>query len=108
MLLKNQTVGNEKNLSILEAASKLRIGVFTSIPLFQGKLLRAKIPSYNEDLTDPFANILQVIRSTPSVIAPLIGQKKPEHVEQNLRLANVPPMQIEEFKRAINILIGKT
>jgi aryl-alcohol dehydrogenase-like predicted oxidoreductase len=108
LLLKNQTVGNEKNLSILEAASKLRIGVFTSIPLFQGKLLRAKIPSYNEYLTDPVANILQVIRSTPSVIAPLIGQKKPEHVEQNLRLANVPPMQIEEFKRTINILLGKT
>ena len=108
MLLKNQTVGNEKNLSILEAASKLKIGVFTSIPLFQGRLLRATIPSYNEDLTDPVAKIVQVIRSTPSVIAPLIGQKKPEHVEQNLRLANVPPMQIEEFKRAINILLGKT
>jgi aryl-alcohol dehydrogenase-like predicted oxidoreductase len=49
-----------------------------------------------------------VIRSTPSVIAPLIGQKKPEHVEQNIRLANVPPMQIKEFNRAINILLGKT
>jgi aryl-alcohol dehydrogenase-like predicted oxidoreductase len=108
LLLKNQTVGNEKNLSILEAASKLRIGVFTSIPLFQGRLLRANIPSYNEDLTDPVARILQVIRSTPSVIAPLIGQKKPEHVEQNIRLANVPPMQIKEFNRAINILLGKT
>jgi aryl-alcohol dehydrogenase-like predicted oxidoreductase len=108
LLLKNQTVRNEKNLSILEAASKLRIGVFTSIPLFQGRLLRANIPNYNEDLIDPVAKILQVIRSTPSVIAPLIGQKKPEHVEQNLKLANVPPMKIEEFKRAINILLGKT
>jgi aryl-alcohol dehydrogenase-like predicted oxidoreductase len=104
LLLKNQTVGNEKNLSILEAASRLGIGVFTSIPLFQGRLLRANIPSYDNELTDPVAKIVQVIRSTPSVIAPLIGQKKPEHVEQNLRLANVPPMQIEEFKRAINIL----
>jgi aryl-alcohol dehydrogenase-like predicted oxidoreductase len=108
LLLKNQTVGNERNLSILEAASKLEIGVFTSIPLFQGRLLRANIPSYSEELTDPVAKIVQVIRSTPSVIAPLIGQKKLEHVEQNLRLANVPPMQIEEFKRAINILLGKT
>lgn len=108
LLLKNQTVGNERNLSILEAASRLEIGVFTSIPLFQGRLLRANIPSYSEELTDPVAKIVQVIRSTPSVIAPLIGQKKPEHVEQNLRLANVPPMQIEEFKRAINILLGKT
>jgi aryl-alcohol dehydrogenase-like predicted oxidoreductase len=108
LLLKNQTVGNERNLSILEAASKLEIGVFTSIPLFQGRLLRANIPGYSEELTDPVAKLVQVIRSTPSVIAPLIGQKKPEHVEQNLRLADVPPMQIEEFKRAINVLLGKT
>jgi aryl-alcohol dehydrogenase-like predicted oxidoreductase len=106
LLLKNQNVGNEKNLSILEAASKLKIGVFTSIPLFQGRLLRANIPSYNENLTDPVAKLVQVIRSTPAVIAPLIGQKKPEHVEQNLKLANVPPMSIEEFKRAVSILLG--
>ena len=108
LLLKNQTVGNQENLTILEAASKLKIGVFTSIPLFQGRLLRANIPSYKEDLTDPVAKIVQVIRSTPSVIAPLIGQKRPEHVEQNLRLASVPPLQPEEYKRAINILLGKT
>ena len=108
LLLKNQTVGNQENLTILEAASKLKIGVFTSIPLFQGRLLHADIPSYKEDLTDPVAKIVQVIRSTPSVIAPLIGQKRPEHVEQNLRLASVPPLQLEEYKRAINILLGKT
>jgi aryl-alcohol dehydrogenase-like predicted oxidoreductase len=108
LLLKNQTVGNQENLSILEAASKLKIGVFTSIPLFQGRLLHANIPNYKEDLTDPVAKLVQVIRSTPSVIAPLIGQKRPEHVEQNLRLASVPPLQLEEYKRAINILLGKT
>lgn len=108
LLLKNQNVGNEKNLSILEAASKLKIGVFTSIPLFQGRLLRANIPSYSENLTDPVAKLVQVIRSTPTVIAPLIGQKKPEHVEQNLKIANVPPMSIEEFKRAISILLGRS
>ena len=108
LLLKNQNVGNEKNLSILEAASKLKIGVFTSIPLFQGRLLRANIPSYSENLTDPVAKLVQVIRSTPNVIAPLIGQKKPEHVEQNLKIANVPPMSIEEFKRAISILLGRS
>jgi aryl-alcohol dehydrogenase-like predicted oxidoreductase len=108
LLLKNQNVGNEKNLSILEAASRLKIGVFTSIPLFQGRLLRANIPSYSENLTDPVAKLVQVIRSTPTVIAPLIGQKKPEHVEQNLKIANVPPMSIEEFKRAISILLGRS
>lgn len=107
LLLKNQTVGDEKNLSVLEAASKLKLGVFTSIPLFQGRLLHANIPTYDVALTDPVAKIVQVIRSSPSVIAPLIGHKKPEHVEQNLRLANVPPLQKKEFNRAINILLGK-
>jgi aryl-alcohol dehydrogenase-like predicted oxidoreductase len=108
LLLKNQNVGREKNLSILEAASRLNIGVFTSIPLFQGRLLSAKIPNYNEDLTDPVAKLVQVIRSTPSVIAPLIGQKKPEHVIQNLRLADTPPMQVDEFNKAVKILLNKT
>jgi predicted aldo/keto reductase-like oxidoreductase len=108
LLLKNQNVGDEKNLSILEAASKLNIGVFTSIPLFQGRLLHATIPSYNSELTDPVAKLVQVVRSTPSVIAPLLGQKKPEHVEQNLKIADTPPMQVEEFRSAIKVLLGKT
>jgi aryl-alcohol dehydrogenase-like predicted oxidoreductase len=108
LLLKNQNVGDEKNLSILEAASKLNIGVFTSIPLFQGRLLHANIPNYNSELTDPVAKLVQVVRSTPSVIAPLLGQKKPEHVEQNLKIADTPPMQVEEFRSAIKVLLGKT
>lgn len=108
LLLKNQNVGVEKNLSILEAASKLNIGVFTSIPLFQGRLLHANIPTYKSELTDPVAKLVQVVRSTPSVIAPLLGQKKPEHVEQNLKIADTPPMQVEEFRSAIKVLLGKT
>ena len=73
---------------MLEAADKLNMGVFTSIPLFQGKLLKAQIPDYC-DLSDPVAKLVQIVRSSPSVIAPLIGQKKPEHVEENLKVANV-------------------
>ena len=37
LLLKSQNVGNEKNLSILETYIKTKIGIFTSIPLFQGR-----------------------------------------------------------------------
>ena len=73
LVLKNQTIGTEKNLNILEAAAKLNIGIFTSIPLFQGQLLRASIPKY-DGLNDQVAKLIQIIR--PSVIAPLIGQKK--------------------------------
>ena len=46
LLLKGQNVGTEKNLTILEVAERLKIKLFTSIPLFQGRLLKAQIPDY--------------------------------------------------------------
>ena len=105
LLLKNQSVGSEKNLTILEAAERLNIKLFTSIPLFQSRLLQAKIPDYM-GLTDQVAKLVQIIRSSPSVIAPLIGYKKPQHIEQNLKISNVPPLSDKEFKEAIQILLG--
>ncbi len=102
-LLENQDVGSIKNLTILEAAERLNIGVFTSIPLFQSRLLDANIPDY-AGLTDQVEKLIQIIRSTPSIIAPLIGQKKPQHVQQNIKLADVPPMSNLEYKEAIKKL----
>jgi aryl-alcohol dehydrogenase-like predicted oxidoreductase len=106
LLLRNQSVSSEENLTILQAAAKLNIGIFTSIPFFQGRLLSSQIPNYG-NVTDPVAKLLQIIRSSPSVIAPLIGQKKPEHVEENLKTANMPPLSDEEFKQAIQILTSQ-
>jgi len=106
LLLRNQSVHPEGNLTILQAAAKLNIGIFTSIPLFQGRLLRSQIPNYG-NAADPVAKLLQIIRSSPSVIAPLIGQKRPEHVEENLKVANLPPLSVEEFQQAIRILTNQ-
>ncbi|MDQ3868559.1 MAG: aldo/keto reductase [Thermoproteota archaeon] len=103
ILTKNQDVGSIKNLTILEAAEKLNIGVFTSIPFFQGRLLNANIPDY-AGLTDQGEKLIQIIRSTPSIIAPLIGQKKPQHVQQNIKIADIPPMSYLEYKEAIKKL----
>jgi aryl-alcohol dehydrogenase-like predicted oxidoreductase len=100
IFLKNQDVGSIKNLTILEAAERLNIGVFISIPLFQSRLLNAKIPDY-AGLTGQVEKLVQIIRSTPSVISPLIGQKKPQHVQQNIKIAIVPPMSNLEYKEAI-------
>jgi aryl-alcohol dehydrogenase-like predicted oxidoreductase len=104
LLLRNQSVGTEKNLTILEAAEKLKIGVFTSIPLFQGRLLRTKIPDYG-GLTDQVSKLLQIVRSSPSVIAPLVGHKEPNHVEQNLKISSIPPLNSNEYKEAVEILL---
>lgn len=106
LLLRNQSVRSEENLTILQAAAKLNIGIFTSIPFFQGRLLSSQIPNYG-NTTDPVAKLLQIIRSSPSVIAPLIGQKRPEHVEENLKVANMPPLSEDEFQQAIRILTGQ-
>jgi aryl-alcohol dehydrogenase-like predicted oxidoreductase len=56
-------------------------------------------------LTDQVAKLIQIIRSSPSVIAPLIGHKKPEHVEQNLKVANIPPLNDTEFKEVVQELL---
>ncbi|MDQ4073177.1 MAG: aldo/keto reductase, partial [Thermoproteota archaeon] len=104
LLLKNQSVGSEKNLTILEAAKRLNIKVFTSIPLFQSRLLKAEIPDYM-GLSDQVAKLVQIIRSSPSVVAPLIGYKKPKHIEQNLKVTNIPPLNDQEFKEAVQILL---
>ena len=104
LLLKNQSVGLEKNLSILEAADKLNVKVFASIPLFQKRLLKSNIPNYM-GLNDQVAKLIQIIRSSPSIIAPLIGYKKQEHVEQNIKIANIPPLNDKDFTDAISILL---
>lgn len=103
LLLRNQQVGTESNLTILESAAKLGIGVFTSIPLFQGRLLRAQIPDY-PGAREGVSKLLQLIRSSPSVIAPLIGHKRPEHVQENLKVADIPPLTKDEFKHAVKAL----
>lgn len=104
LFLKNQNVGDEKKLTILEAAKRLKIGVFSSVPLLQGKLIQTKIPDYSETLTDPIMKLLQIIRSSPSIIAPLIGQKKMDHVNKNNKISEIPPLSEEEFKLAIEVL----
>jgi aryl-alcohol dehydrogenase-like predicted oxidoreductase len=101
-LLKNQSVGSDNDLTILEACNKLNIGVFTSVPLLQAKLLGTNVPDYL-GYNSQLLKIIQITRSTPYVIAPLIGQKKPSHVKENIELAKVAPLNISEFNDAIKI-----
>jgi aryl-alcohol dehydrogenase-like predicted oxidoreductase len=105
LMLRNQQVGDEKDLTILEAAGKLGVGAFTSIPLFQGRLLQAKIPDYG-GLKATVPKLLQILRSSPSVIAPLIGQKKMDHVEENLAIAKHTPLSESDFAEAVKLLTG--
>ena len=95
LLAKNQTLDGNI-VSALEAAIALNIGVFTSVPLMQGRLLSpGAMPEFND--LKPSIRALQFIRSTPGVLAPLVGQKSPQHVSENLEIMKIPPMPEDEF-----------
>ena len=95
LLAKNQLLGTE-NVSILEAATRLGVGVFTSVPFMQGRLLTpGTVPEFNN--LKPSLGALQFIRSSPGVLAPLVGQKSTEHVSENLEIMKIPPMSENEF-----------
>ena len=105
MMLKNQTV-NDKQKSILDSALELGIGVFTSVPLMQGKLLEwAKSKPIFADAS-PSVGLLQFIRSTPGVLSPLIGQKSSQHVDENLQVMKTKSMSKSEYDEFVKKLVS--
>ena len=100
---KNQRIADEP-LTTFEAAKRLGLGVFTSVPLSQGRLLtHTRVPELEGSKA---LSLIQFARSAhPDVVAPLIGQKSPEHVKENLRIAATPPLDESEFKETYKGLI---
>ncbi|MCI4324361.1 MAG: aldo/keto reductase [Thermoplasmata archaeon] len=92
--LRTQTAGGER-LSLFDAVRKLGLGTFTSVPLFQGQLAREGPEA--ESLTAA-QTALQFARSAPGTLAALVGQKSPEHLAENLKLAETPPWDDAEFR----------
>ena len=105
MLLKNQTVEG-KQKSILESAVELGIGVFTSVPLMQGRLLEWAKSKPLFANSSPSVGLLQFIRSTPGVLAPLIGQKSSTHVEENLQVMKINSMNQSEYDEFVKKLVS--
>ncbi len=102
LTIQNQTV-NGKEISILDASKNLGIGVFASVPLMQSKLLGPNvIPEFGG--LKPAHRALQFVRSTPGIIAPLVGQKSSSHVDENLELVKTPPMSESEFNQLVTSL----
>ena len=102
LMLKNQ-ISDGLEISILDAAINLSIGIFASVPLMQAKLLGPNvIPEFGG--LKPSHRALQFVRSTPGIIAPLVGQKTSLHVDENLELVKIPPMTETEFHQLLKNL----
>ena len=99
LLVPTQEIGG-KAVPFLTAARQLGVTVFTSVPLLQGQLLgrlpepvRAKFTG----LTTDAARAIQFARSAPGVTAPLVGMKSPAHIDENLAVVAVPPLNSDAF-----------
>lgn len=88
--------------SAIAAAASAGLAVFTSVPLLQTRLLGRlpkKLQELFRGLSSDAERCLQFARSTPGVTAPLAGMKEVRHVEENVRVARVPPLSPEDFAR---------
>ena len=103
LTLKNQSI-NESQHTILEASMKLGIGVFASVPLMQSKLLAPNVLPEFGGLSKPSQRAIQFVRSTPGIIAPLVGQKSQAHVQENLNLLSTDILSETEFSDLIKKL----
>ncbi|HXQ49274.1 MAG TPA: aldo/keto reductase [Thermoplasmata archaeon] len=88
-------VAGARTVPLFDAAAALGIGCFTSVPLLQGRLTRGR--SASDGLTAA-QSALQFARSAPGTLAPLVGQKTPAHLSENLELASRPPWGETEFR----------
>ncbi len=96
---KNQDF-NGKKLSTLEVARELGISVMSSASILQGQLARTLPPIVGEvfdGLSTDAQRALQFVRSAPGITAALVGMKGITHVEENLRVAQIPPASSEQF-----------
>ena len=105
-MIKNHGVDG-KTVSALEAAQKFNLGVFTSVPLMQGKLLTTNIiPEFGNSSVS--VRLLQFVRSTPGITAPLIGHKSESHVKENMDIMKIPPLSESEFDELLKKMVNRS
>jgi aryl-alcohol dehydrogenase-like predicted oxidoreductase len=89
----NQVLGSQ-TVPLLEAAKANNVAVFTSASILQSRLTRNLPEAVAETfpgLATDAQRAIQFVRSTPGVTAALVGMKRREHVEENLKVAAVSP-----------------
>ena len=102
LTLINQTIEGDQ-LSALEAAANLGITAISSASMLQGRVARG-LP---ETIRQPLGSLdtdaqtaIQFVRSSPGITTALVGMSRREHVEENLHLATVEPVNEEDYLKA--------
>jgi len=88
--------------TLLEVAQAFELTVMCSASVLQGQLTRNLPPMIAETfagLETDGQRALQFVRSTPGVTTALVGMKQIRHVDENLRLARIPPASWEHYAK---------
>jgi aryl-alcohol dehydrogenase-like predicted oxidoreductase len=100
LTLPNQSF-QDKQTTIVEAASALGIQLIASASLLQGRVAR-NLPPFVANaigLEDDTQRALQFARSLPGVATALVGMSHAEHVRANARLFALPLMTEDQFTK---------
>lgn len=95
----NQPIGDER-MSLLKAAGELGVTVMGSASILQARLasnLQPAIADYFAGMHTDAQRAIQFARSAPGMATALVGMGRVEHVEENLAVAAVPPVTIENY-----------
>jgi len=86
---------------VLDLASRSGIAVVASATLLQARLARNLPEGLSErfpGLTTDAQRAIQFTRSTPGILAALVGMSRATHVTENLMVAGVPPLTEHEYR----------
>ena len=90
-----------KAVPILQVARDNGMLVFASAPLLQAQLTRGlpeEARAWLPGLQTDAQRAIQFVRSTPGVACALVGMSRAEHVQENLATAQVPPLNLKQFR----------
>ena len=87
-------------IAVAQEANELGVTVVASASLLQARLARG-LPDHVRGLLGPLRTdaqtAIQFVRSTPGITTALIGMSRVEHVDENLELVQVEPLDERSF-----------
>ena len=98
--LPNESIDGER-MTVVEAANALGVTVTVSGSMLQGRVLGGipeAITRALGSLSTPAQTAIQFVRSSPGVTTALVGMSQVEHVDENLQLVNVEPLNETQFR----------
>ncbi len=96
--MKNQKLGNTM-VSTLEACQAYNLYVYTSASIYQRNVI-GRVPQKLKDLFQTNSDVLAALSfvlHTPGVGTALVGMSKLEHLQENVKVFELPRLSQEEF-----------